>query len=375
MKTLVLVFFLFPSLSFAQSFQCRDIFAFAPEQSLSHNLAEVIARGRDSVRTQKISSEDKLYFQKVLALKQVDFQGFSTRELLDFHKLFASWNMLPPRQWQAALFTVLGSRLNTWTNSDFLAFALLQKVTPAELPRRFATLHKAETLKRFEKFEVTTQLEVLGAALFKQTRFTIAELRNLLTITTTTLANTTHTLRLKPLKELFRGLLLLRATETTVFFVEVIKLERELEKQMQLQGLSLNYDGTSGAQNQPVRTSYRRLMFEARLDSLFRDEVKLTEYSNAALLGFFDPVDIFYPGRKLVVEWDGSHHYFQNVILLRDGTGLRFEGESLRPMDAVRDFILRKQGYDVLRISAPMNDRLDTIDILQLIEQQNPFAR
>jgi very-short-patch-repair endonuclease len=378
----LLTLLLISSVSHAQPTQCSDLFtleASSPSHSATEALLELqilIAKGKDAVRSQKWSDGDKRAFQRILLLKEVDMQSLETRQLLDLYSLFARWNLMAPPEFQNRLFNTLQGRLSSWSAKDYLSFAISRKITPAPLPEKFSQLIKTQILQKLTSWDLNTQLEVLGAEIFQQSKYTIKEMNILLSQVTASLADSSQILRLKPVKELYRALLLLRATEPTVFYIPILKLEQQLEKQMQAQSLTFNEDGTSGADNAPVTTTLKRILFEARLDELFRGEAKISEYSNPALLGFYDPVDILYPRIQLVVEWDGRHHYFRNVSLEADtATGaeqLVFRGNVLRPIDQVRDRILRRQGYRILRISMQMNEQLETMDIMQLFQEQNP---
>ena len=98
---------------------------------------------------------------------------------------------------------------------------------------------------------------------------------------------------------------------------------------------------------------------------------KMEEYSNPNELGFFDPVDLFYPSLRLIVEWDGPHHYF-NSINSQGEIGLGINSLTLRPFDQLKDELLRAQGYYILRIPKELNEFLNHTTIRELIEQQNP---
>jgi hypothetical protein len=377
-KIFILIFSI-SSMSEAQSRSCRQLFVIdsasvesaSRVESLFAEIPSYMLKGKNAVRSSDFSAKDKAYFESLLALKESELQSLSSRQLLDIYSLFAKWNLLAPANFNELLFSVLLPRLENWSSGNYRSFALSRKLSPEKLPAVFLEKLKPTLLRSFATLDLETQLEVFGAELFHQTHFTSTEMSYLFEQTTKSLRNSKDIVRLKPLKELYRALSLLRVNEPTVFYLPVLALEVELERKMNEQNLSFNEDGTSGANNLAVAKPYKRVQLEQRLAEIFPGEQKIEEYSNPGVLGFYDPVDIFYPDRMLVVEWDGRHHYFRNIVQV-DGRITEFTSGGLRTMDLVKDAILRKQGYQVLRVSYLITQHIETINILELIQQQNP---
>jgi very-short-patch-repair endonuclease len=376
MRQILFLILFIPELSFAQASFCIDFFHIKKTQQvqiLDLEIKNMISLSKNAVRSGTYTQFDKDYFRKILSLKPRDLQNFSNSQLISLYSLFAHWNLLPPRSFQYELLKVLGSRLGSWTKNDYREFSFARKLTPMKLTAEFSTMYKKGILKNFHLWDIKTQIEILGAELLHQTYFKSRELHTLLEITTESFAANSQVLRIKPLKELFRALLFLRDREPSHFFAPIVKLETELEKQMNLQNLSLNSDGRSGDQNQRFahKKGWLRARFEEKLDIIFASDKKIEEYSSPGVIGFYDPVDLYFPNQRLIVEWDGFHHYFQ--YLKADGSVVRSqENLILRPLDQAKDTVLRKNGYRILRISPLLNNQIETLSgIRRLLEEQN----
>jgi hypothetical protein len=378
LKIFILIFSI-SSMSEAHVLLCKQLFfkelpPLAKTSSLDAIFVELpnyILRGKNAIRSSEFGVKDRAYFESILALKESDLEGLSNHQLLDIYGLFAKWNLLAPARFSKLLFSVIRKRLENWSSGNYRSFALSRKLSPEKLPAAFLQKMKSEMIKKFAKLDVETQMEVFGAELFQQTYFSSQEMAYMFEQTTKSLMLSSNVIRLKPLKELYRALLLLRVNEPTVFFEPMLLLEAQLERKMNAQNLSFNEDGTSGANNLAITKPYKRVQLEQRLADLFVGESKIEEYSNPGVLGFYDPVDIFYPDLMLVVEWDGRHHYFRKLVETDGRIADLIEG-GLRVIDKVKDHILRRQGYRILRVSYLINHQLDTANLLDLIQQQNP---
>ncbi len=222
---------------------------------------------------------------------------------------------------------------------------------------------------RFPELNASTQLEVLAAEIMQGSRWNLRQTKDLLEQTSISVETEPGILRLKPLKEMFRALSFLRATEPTFFFHEIVRLETALENQLNRQNLSLQEGGTSGSNNpnRPFGPSFVEL--QNRIDTRWPGQEKVFEAMEPQTLGLFDPVDLYYPNLRLVVEWDGPIHYFRQ---LNDRGGLENHVFVLRPIDAIKDQSLRQLGISVLRWPKHLNHLVERVDIEAIIQSQNP---
>ena len=133
--------------------------------------------------------------------------------------------------------------------------------------------------------------------------------------------------------------------------------------------LSLYQGGSSGSNNpeRPFGPSFIRLM--EVIDARFPNEAKKYEYFDSRMMGLFDPVDLYYPNLRLIVEWDGPIHYFKTFN--PNGT-INHQTNTLRPWDKVKDTSLNTLGISVFRLNKQMNHLLETQDINEMIKKQNP---
>ncbi len=395
---LILIFnlLLHSSTSFASGVQCHNIFNIKAAPSVKKNdiedpsawftglkqnsesskeaLHAMIQAGKINLRQGTYSPLHQNVFRFVVNLRKSDLALLAAPDLIDLFKLFSFWNLYPPRSFQAHLWAAMTEQVPRWTHKDHLSFALARKLNPLTPSAKFLSTWKSTILKNFSQLDATSQLEVLGAELLHQTNFSSAETRYLLTTATNAVLAHDKPLHIKPLKEMFRGLMVLRAMEPSQFFAPMVRLEQAIEQHLNAEGLSLDQAGRSGdaSIDSPLRSvPPLRLWVEQQLNMAFGFSPKIYEHTNAAHLGFFDPVDIFYPDMHLIVEWDGPHHYF-NKIDTQGKIILGYDQLVLRPMDSARDAILRRNGHAILRIPIELNHEIKSMDIVDLIRRQNP---
>lgn len=328
-------------------------------------LNEFNKQARNAIRSQTYRDHQISVFKKLLSLNKDEISQLSTSQLIKIFSSFAQWNFLPPSEYSELLLKELEIRLPQWRDKDFFHFAFYRKLTPLILPESFLETYKKVVLERFESLSTESMMEVLGAELFHTTVWSTHEANLLVKTVTNKLNATQREFRIKPLKELYRGLLSLRALEPGAFFSAIVPLEQAIEEKLALLNLSLSEDGTSGAQNDEHRISPERQAFEFRLDNYLGRTEKRREYANPILPGFYDPVDVFYPEKRLILEWDGPQHYFRS--LWPDGRLNTDIPRVLRPIDQIKDKSLARQSYQVLRISPELTDILPLLEIEELL--------
>lgn len=394
MKLIILTSLFFISLSsLATQLQCDSLFVKVPlknsnaseapalwfealnknDPSAVSTLEEMTLVGKKVMRQGSLSAEHQDFFRFIIELNKSQLTQLEPKHLLGLFKLFSYWNIYPPKEFQTQFWQAMTAHLPLWTFTNYENFALMRKLNPMVPSSEFLIAWKTLLLKNFPQMSATRQLEVLGAELLHQTYFSMAELRYLIDTTTQSVLLKKAQLPIKSLKEMFRALLLLRAFETGVFFVEVHRLEQALENQLNSQGLSLDQAGRSGDLNNQQSAASSPLLkyIEQQMNISFGFSPKEYEFSSAAQFGFFDPVDIYYSDLRLIVEWDGPHHYFKKI----DHNANWIKGHEqlvLRPMDRARDAILKRHGYSIFRISSELNNQIGTTDIVDLIKEQNP---
>lgn len=366
MKFLCVLVLILSTVSYAQEDSCSELLGLSVDAEIERlELSEFIKQAKTVLRSQNYSESQIAVFSKLLSLTPAQIGGASTHNLLKIHSVFAHWNFLPPDTYVENLYHELKARLPQWNEKNFSYFAFSRKLTPLVLPAVFLKAYNNELLRRFEKFSVPTQMEVLGAELFHGSRWSSKETHRLLLTLAHNLSMAPEEIRIKPLKELYRGLLYLRAMEPSLFFNSIVRLEQAIESRLSVYQISLNEDGTSGAQNDDHKLSPARKSFELRLDEYLRFPKKIREYANPVTPGFYDPVDVFYPDQNLILEWDGHHHYFRT--LWPDGRLNTEIPRVLRPMDQIKDASLKRHGYQVLRISPEFTDILPLLDLEELL--------
>ena len=354
----------------AHSFLCSEAFISPSSNKLEtlEALTFCTQIGKKFQRYPEIPQHHLAVFSSVIKL---DVSRLSPSQNIRLFQLFSQWNLLPPEGFQFRLQRALLGQLNQWTAREFLYFSLARKLSPLKLTLSFKKAYIKRLVEVFDTLNSNVQMEALGAELFHGTFFSSKEMRYLLEQTSISLTKLDPTLRLKPLKELYRGLLHLRATEPGHFSLQIIELEKQLDLQLQTQGLSLAGGGLSGTNNPKRRIDENQTLLEQRIAQSFPNETKIYEYSDPSAPGFFDPVDIYYPNMRLVVEWDGVFHYYRQ--LNTKGQVITSSGSlTLRPMDQAKDKALRRRGVLVLRFSPELNSQLKNLNLINLIKEQNP---
>lgn len=371
-----LLFFTFSCGSFAHASRfCTDINADPVQLTIplsSDEIRAMIKHGRDGSRERIFRKSYMDFFARVLSSTSQALAPLSTTEALSYLSLFAQWRLLPPAPWSSDFFAKLEQELPSWSPKHFLAFAEQRKVSPLALPVSFHQTYLAIVKNSFLNFNPTTQLEVVSAELYHGLPWSIEELRFFINAITTSLKNDPRKLQIKSLKELYRALLFLPTSEQTLLNTEIAALTGQLEIKLQLYGLSLVSGGRSGSRHTHSSTRDPRFTSAVMaLRQLFPPDHFLYEFFDFTIPGFFDPVDLLIAEHKIVVEWDGLHHYFRP--LNEDGSlRERHEDLVLRPLDQSRDRQLRLLKYRILRISPVHARHLDDLDIETLLNEQNP---
>lgn len=353
----------------AEVFRCAEVYtSFSPEAWSTVVLRDLSDHGPKGVRSGRWGIRTINSFRNMGDLTPKNLQQLSISQRIAMLTAHGKWNLLVEPQLMTRLESSFGD-LSTWKPKSFLQFALFRKISPQELSPSFLRIYRRELVRRFEEFDTNTQLEVLAAEIIQRTSFTARELDQLFTQVSRSLQAETGILRLKPVKEFYRALIYLRATQPTFFFNQAVGIEILLNGQLQRQGLSLDQGGTSGANNpvRPFGPSFESLV--RRIDDLYPRQEKLFEFMDASQWGFFDPVDLYYPNLRLVVEWDGPIHYYRRMT--PDGA-LDPGAYILRPIDTIKDQSLRRLGVAVLRWGRHQNHLTETVDIEALIHQTNP---
>ncbi len=367
---ILMVFLLaLPLKSWSQALQCTQIFR--PSNNLAEfsysSLQERAKSGKRAVRRGEWRVKDQDFFRRLEELKSADLRALPLISRIQLLNVLAQWNLLVGPDFTQRLEESL-QPLSQWKAKHYLHFGLFRKISPQEFSPEFINAYRKQVFSQFSSWNVNTQLEVLGGEILQGAIWSQRQTLELLGTVSESLRNQNDPLRIKPLKEFYRALSYLRATQPTFFFEAMVDLESLLEVQLRRLGLSLEEGGTSGANNphRPLGESFYNLI--AKIDGIYPNQEKVFEYMNPDHLGFFDPVDLFYPEIGLVVEWDGPVHYFREGL---DSDILSPSQYTLRPLDRAKDEILRRMGISVLRWGRQHNSLLKDLQVDDLISSQN----
>jgi len=236
-----------------------------------------------------------------------------------------------------------------------------------------ALMWKQNLVEHISSWSLTTQLEVLSAELYRFVpHFSLDELEGLLLQIDQSLKNNQPPKVINGLKDLYRGVLFAQVLYPELSQELVSRLREAIDQILDKKGFSLNENGRSGTRGQvKPNTSELFLRFKNIVERTFPDQERFLEYSETQTAGLFDPVDIFIPSQRLIIEWDGLLHFFNPVTdngIIDYSADLRV----LRPLDQIKDRVLRMQGYRVLRVTPDMKLQWLDVPLSYLIEQQNP---
>ncbi len=371
MKVQILLFFLLavPIKTWSKAPQCTQVFRTSvtlAEFSFA-SLQDKAKLGKRAVRRGQWRIKDQEFFRRLEELSSADLKTLPLVSRIQILNVLAQWNLLAGKKFTKQLEESL-KPLSQWKAKHFLHFGLVRKLSPQEFSSDFVQSYRKNVLLHFQNWSTNTQLEVLGAEILQGAFWSQRQTLDLLAHLTENLRNQKDPLRIKPLKEFYRAMSFLRATQPSFFFEPLVHLESLLEGELKKIGLSLEEGGTSGANNphRPLGPTFYQLI--NKIDEIYPNQEKVFEYMNPSHLGFFDPVDLYYPELGLVVEWDGPVHYFRQGL---DGEVLKPHEYRLRPLDQAKDEILRRMGISVLRWGRQHNSLLDSLDVDSFISNQN----
>lgn len=327
---------------------------------------------REGTREKTVRKSYRDFFARVLNQPTSTYAQLSAAKTLEYLSLFAQWRLLPPPSWSAPFLKTVELQLEGWTPQDYHTFALQRKLTPMELPQGLLAHYYKNLKDHFLLLDPTTQLETFSAELYHGNKWNLDELSFFIQTLSQSLQNHSDKINIKPLKETYRSLFFLSASEQQALAPAIRDLNEQIDAKLAAYGLTLSEGGTSGSKfNRSTTTDPRYVSLVMDLHMLYPRTKFVQEYSDPNKIGFYDPVDLLLVEPKIIVEWDGGHHYFRQVIT--DGTVFDEQVHLvLRPTDQARDRLLRESGYRILRISPPLAKQLDFIDIPALILEQNP---
>ncbi len=360
--------------------QCQELFAVAGVEQLAvtsdeihpAEIQQMLKHSRDGSREKTVRRAYREFFARVLGQRASSYTKLSASEALDYLSLLAQWRFLPPEIWSTPFFKIVEQQIDAWAPRDYLAFALQRKLTPLELPLSLLQRYRKSLRETFLLLDVTIQLETFSAELYHGNKWNVDELSFFITALTKSLQMRSGKLQIKPLKETYRALFFLTDSERKTLAPLTDDLIVQLDTKLAEYGLTLSDGGKSGSKfSRSTTTDPRYVSLIMDLHMLYPQTKFAHEYSDANKIGFYDPVDLLIVEPRLIIEWDGAHHYYRQVSL--DGTVYEDQAHLvLRPTDRARDRLLRDAGYRILRISPPLAKQLDFIDIPALIIEQNP---
>ncbi len=357
------------SLKANASLQCLELFSLSDTKSISQNdVQKMLDQSRDGSRQTHLSKDQLDFFMSLLHQTPQALDLLSPKASLEQLSVFAQWRLLPPRAWSDSAWQRLAVKIDSWASKEFLAFALQRKVSPLDIPNDFLQAYLASLRQKFTSLDLNTQLETFSAELYHGNPWTSKDFEFYVSHLTERLREKTGKVQIKPLKEVHRGLLFTSDSQQSPL---ILGLREQLENHLQKYNLSLDDGGASGVRFSSSTTDSRFVTLAMDLLQLFPGSQFKYEYKDTLTPGFFDSVDLLVVEPRLVVEWDGPHHYFRSISAEGD-VFVSYDLSKLRPLDTQRDRVLRAQGYRILRISPLHAKQLDALNIEGLIQRQNP---
>ncbi len=381
-KRLIFLLILFISVFSDASVQCQEIFAtatFGPTPGTQveidpSEIHQMLRYSREGSREKTVRPAYRNFFARLLSQPASSHSKLTASEALEYLSLLAQWRFLPPETWSAAFLKTIEKQMHLWTSRDYLEFALQRKLTPLELPLSLLQHYRKSLKQTFLLLDTTAQLETFSAELYHGNQWNVDELSFFITTLTQSLQIQSAKLQIKPLKETYRSLFFLTASEQKTLTPAIEDLVVQLNRKLGEYDITLADGGKSGSKfSRSTTTDPRYVSLVMDLHMLFPRTKFVNEYSDPQRIGFYDPVDLMIVEPRLIIEWDGAHHYFRQIAM--NGTVLDGQADLvLRPTDQARDRLLRDAGYRILRISPPLAKQLDFIDIPALIQEQNPSS-
>lgn len=360
----------------ASPLSCQDLFSvphLSPGITMtpSTDMATLVSPIRDAVIRQNLSQDMTLELQKILSQKK-QLHTTPKESLLELFEFFAKTNLLPPTTFTTFFYRALNKSLPTWNENDFRRYADYKKRTPMQESRDFLQGWKHLVRNKFLEWPTKTQLEVLSLELYQNRDWMPADWTFFLSEVTQSLENSPTNEAIKSLKELYRGFLFMDPSRMMTPSELIQRLILQIQLHLTRQNISLLDAGRSWSltKNRALGSSgvsYLRMVMEHE----FPNQTVIDEYSDPLQPGLFDPVDLYYPDLKLIIEWDGFQHYYRR---LRENGQLDENFYEIRLFDQIKDAVLRKNGFLVLRLSRFDQTKIDTLSLRDLIQEQNPGA-
>ena len=341
----------------------------AGNREASEAIREITLKGRRSVRNNKVHEKTLETFREIHNLTRAQIHSLSARQLIEIFTLHANYNLLMPTRFTHWFHGALNNSIATWGPGHFRNFAVARKFSPQEFPNYVLRNLNRRILSEFNNWKTETKMIVLTSELIHRNFWTVRDIKFLLESTADSMVSARKTFKIQSNKELLRALIYLRSQNPGIFSFEIVRIEGLIEGQLNSMGWSLSDGGTSGALNAQHRLPPLFRKLENEIDKEFPNQTKKIEHFDANKQGFFDPVDLYYPGLRLVVEWDGSIHYFRTFK--EDGT-IDYSVFVLRPWDVIKDSSLKKLGISVFRVSEEINLLIGLVPVKDLIRDQNP---
>ena len=310
-------------------------------------------------------------FKEILKLSKEDLIQLPKVHLIKLYGLFSYWNILPPQKWSESFLKALEKSSELWSEKDVSDFSLFRRLTPLDLGMSFKSYYLSKMIKEFSSYSLQTKMIVLGTELIHGSYFTVRQLGSMFeSLNESFSKHKGSPLRMMDLKDLYRGVMVMKSLEPTLFSESVAKIIVNIEFHLKENGVSLSEGGVSGFSNKQRKKDPYLVRLEEAIDGYLKEDYKVYEYMDGLKPGFFDPVDIYYPNQRLIVEWDGAHHYFKPMSI-EGHLKSELKDLVLRPYDQGKDRALKMAGYRVIRFSRQRNYELNNLDVESLILEQN----
>jgi very-short-patch-repair endonuclease len=327
-----------------------------------------ITKGSYNIQAQNKSYDrHKPLLAKIMTLSSEELSSSPGLVLLAFFRIFNKFNLLPHhtfvRKFEKALLYKLDTEVSGKVRKQMLMeFSHLRWRSPLRHSPYFLREYRSYILENFKDFDLSLKLQVLQAETVADNPFLPSQLSELFEHVSSDLGydDRYHAVSLDQLNGMYRAVLFLSAKNRNNSLLAPLKRLKENLIESALKNFSSDItksetdESESKKRVRHYQRSEKRMLKEFK--KISRGEVSIEFISSD--LGVYDPVDFFIHNQKLVVEVDGSQHFFRFIDL--EGNHIQNSSEPMRNIDRARGFIFRQNGIQLIRHN-PMKESFNSL--------------